>query len=168
MIFFGAESGSDEVLKEMKKQLRSEQTLELAARIRQFGIVPEFSFVVGNPADPEGDTRTSIEFIRKIKKLNPDSEIIVQHYIPVPHPDGSYGGGDCVKFPDTLEEWATERWLNFVIRTEPNTPWLPRCRIESGDRFQFVLAYLGVSTKELLRKSSVLQYRRLLKRQDQQ
>ena len=139
MIFFGAESGSDETLKQMNKRLRAEQTLELAARIRRFGIVPEFSFVVGNPADPEGDTRQSIEFIRKIKKLNPDSEIIVQHYIPVPHPDGSYGGGDSVRFPGTLEEWASERWVNFAIRTEPNTPWLPRAVKRRIDGFELVV-----------------------------
>jgi len=139
MIFFGAESGSDEVLRQMGKQLRSEQTLALASRIRRFGIVPEFSFVVGNPEDPGGDARQSIEFIRKIKKLNPDSEIIVQHYIPVPHPDGSYGGGDQVKFPDTLEEWATERWLNFVIRTDPKTPWLPGKVKRLIDGFELVV-----------------------------
>jgi radical SAM superfamily enzyme YgiQ (UPF0313 family) len=139
MIFFGAESGSDDVLRQMQKQLESHQTLELAKRIRRFGIMPEFSFVVGNPEDPEGDTRQSIEFIRKIKKLNPDSEIIVQHYIPVPHPDGSYGGRGRVQFPETLEEWATERWLNFMIRTEPNTPWLPRRVKRRIDGFELVV-----------------------------
>ncbi len=34
----------------MNKRITTAQTLELAARIRQFDIVPEFSFVVGNPA----------------------------------------------------------------------------------------------------------------------
>ena len=75
----------------MNKRITAEQTLELAARIRKFGIIPEFSFVVGNPEDPERDTRETIEFIRRIKRLNPDAEIIVQHYIPTPHPDGMYG-----------------------------------------------------------------------------
>jgi hypothetical protein len=42
MIFFGAESGSDWVLKEMKKQLTTNQTIELARRIRH-QIIPEFS-----------------------------------------------------------------------------------------------------------------------------
>ena len=91
MIFFGAESGSDEVLVQMNKKITTSQTLELAARIRQFGIIPEFSFVVGSPQDPERDTRETIGFIRRMKKLNPDAEIIVQHYIPTPHPDGMYG-----------------------------------------------------------------------------
>ena len=139
MIFFGAESGSNEVLRQMNKHLRAEQTLELAARIRRFGIVPEFSFVVGNPEDPENDTRQTIDFIRRIKRINPDAEIIVQHYIPVPHPDGSYGGNDRVAFPQTIEEWATERWQNFTIRTEPNTPWLPRSVRRRIDGFELVV-----------------------------
>ncbi len=70
MIFFGAESGSDEVLIQMNKKITTSQTLELAARIRQFGIIPEFSFVVGSPHNPEEDTRKTIGFIRKLKKLN--------------------------------------------------------------------------------------------------
>lgn len=139
MIFFGAESGSNEVLKQMNKQLRAEQTLELAARIRRFGIIPEFSFVVGNPEDPETDTRQTIDFVRRIKRLNPEAEIIVQHYIPVPHPDGTYGGDGRVRFPETIEEWATERWQNFTIRTEPNTPWLPRAVKRRIDGFELVV-----------------------------
>ena len=126
MIFFGAESGSDTVLKQMNKHLTSAQTLELAGRIRRFGIFPEFSFVIGNPAEPEKDTTDTIRFIRKIKRINPDAEIIVQHYIPTPHPDGMYGRIDGqIEFPKTPEEWATDRWFNFTIRHDPHLAWLP-------------------------------------------
>ena len=126
MIFFGAESGSDWALQEMNKQITTEQTLELAARIRRFGIVPEFSFVIGNPRAPERDTRETIRFIRRIKKLNPEAEIIVQHYIPTPHPDGMYGKVDGrVPFPTTPEGWASDRWLAFTTRQKPDMVWLP-------------------------------------------
>ncbi len=60
MVFFGAESGSDWALKEMKKGITTEQTLQVASRMRNFGIIPEFSFVVGNPGDPERDTRETL------------------------------------------------------------------------------------------------------------
>src|SRR5271167_4096170 len=80
MIFFGAESGSDWVLKEMNKDITTEQTMKVAQRIGKFGIIPEFSFVIGNPNDPERDTRETLQFIRTIKKVNPQSEIIVYHY----------------------------------------------------------------------------------------
>ncbi|MBI1940381.1 MAG: B12-binding domain-containing radical SAM protein, partial [Acidobacteria bacterium] len=125
MIFFGAESGSDWVLEEMNKELKTAQTLELARRIRQFGITPELSFVVGNPRDPERDTRECFQFIRKVKRLNSDAEIIVQHYVPVPQRHRMYGNvEDKIDFPATVEEWATDRWLNFTVRKDPLTPWL--------------------------------------------
>jgi radical SAM superfamily enzyme YgiQ (UPF0313 family) len=140
MIFFGAESGSDWVLKEMNKRITTEQTLELAAKIRRFGIVPEFSFVVGNPKNPERDTRETIRFIRRIKRANPDAEIIVQHYIPTPHPDGMYGHvEEKIQFPRTPEEWATERWYNFTTRHDPNVAWLPRAIKRRIDNFELVV-----------------------------
>ncbi len=141
MIFFGAESGSDWVLEQMNKDLKAEQSLELAERLRHVGIVPEFSFVVGNPQAPERDVREGLEFVRKIKKLNPDSEIILQHYIPTPQRDGMYGCIDGqVEFPSTPEEWATEKWLNFTTRIEPNVPWLPAQTKLLVDDFELVVS----------------------------
>jgi anaerobic magnesium-protoporphyrin IX monomethyl ester cyclase len=140
MIFFGAESGSDDALIQMNKKITTSQTLELAARIRQFGIVPEFSFVVGNPQNPERETRETIGFIRKLKKLNPDAEIIVQHYIPTPHPDGMYGKIEGrIEFPQTPEEWASERWYNYTVREDPRLPWLPGRVKRRIDNFELVI-----------------------------
>jgi anaerobic magnesium-protoporphyrin IX monomethyl ester cyclase len=140
MIFFGAESGSDATLAAMNKRITTDQTLQLAARIRKFDIIPEFSFVVGNPADPERDTRETIDFIRRIKRLNPDAEIIVQHYIPTPHPDGMYGHVEgAIRFPETPDEWASDRWLNFTIRQDPRLPWLPGRVKRRIDNFELVI-----------------------------
>jgi anaerobic magnesium-protoporphyrin IX monomethyl ester cyclase len=141
MIFFGAESGSDWVLKEMNKQLTTGQTLELAARIKQFDIIPEFSFVVGNPKDPQRDAEECLSFIRKIKRVNPASEIIIQHYTPVPQRDRMYGDvEDQVHFPATPEEWATPRWLNFTLRIDPANPWMSPSTKNLIDNFELVVA----------------------------
>jgi radical SAM superfamily enzyme YgiQ (UPF0313 family) len=140
MIFFGAESGSDWVLEQMNKKVSTSQTLELAAKIRRFGIVPEFSFVVGNPSDPERDTTETIRFIRKIKRINPESEIIVQHYIPTPHPDGMYGKVEGkIEFPRTPEAWATDQWYNFTVRHDPHVAWLPGRLKRQIDNFELVI-----------------------------
>jgi radical SAM superfamily enzyme YgiQ (UPF0313 family) len=124
MIFFGVESGSNAALESMKKQLTAEQTIELAARIRQFGIVPEYSFIFGNPADAERDVAENIRFIRRIKKVNPDVEIVVQTYVPTPQRNGAYGRVD-VAFPATPDEWITDRWYKLITRTDPDLAWLP-------------------------------------------
>jgi radical SAM superfamily enzyme YgiQ (UPF0313 family) len=141
MIFFGAESGSDWVLKEMQKDITTEETLAVARRIRQFGIIPEFSFVIGNPRDPERDTRETLQFIRKIKRINHKSEIIIYHYTPVPQRTEMYGNVDGqVQFPTTPGEWATKRWMDFTLRIDPNTPWLKRKTKRLIDNFETVVS----------------------------
>lgn len=140
MIFFGAESGSDWVLKEMQKDITTEQTLAVAQRIRQFGIIPEFSFVIGNPQDPERDTKETLAFIRKIKRVNRLSEIIIYHYTPVPQRTAMYGKVDSqVSFPTTPEEWASKRWMDFTLRIDPKTPWLKRKTKNLIDNFEVVI-----------------------------
>ena len=140
MLFFGAESGSRRALEQMDKHLTPEQTLSLAQRLRGTGIVPEFSFLLGNPSEPENETRETIAFIRRIKLINPSAEIIVQHYIPTPQPTGMYGHvEDKIQFPTTPEGWATERWLNFTIRHHPELPWLPPRIKRRIDNFELVV-----------------------------
>jgi anaerobic magnesium-protoporphyrin IX monomethyl ester cyclase len=140
MIFFGAESGSDWALKEMHKDITTEQTLQVASRMRQCGIIPEFSFVIGNPKDPERDTRETVTFIRTIKRLNPSSEIIMYHYTPVPQRGNMYGDIDGqIAFPATPEEWATKRWMDFTLRIDPNTPWLKGKTKRLIDNFELVV-----------------------------
>lgn len=150
MIFFGAESGSDWVLEEMKKQLKTKQTLALAQRIRQFDIIPEFSFVIGNPRDSERDAAECFQFVRILKRLNPASEIILYPYIPVPQRNGMYGGvEEQVEFPSTLEEWAMPHWQNFAVRKNPRTPWFTRSTQRRIDNFRLVVSSRWPTVQDL-------------------
>ncbi len=141
MIFFGVESGSNETLKEMHKDLRVEDTFALAARIRQFNIIPEFSVIFGNPRDPEGDSHQCFKFVRKLKRLNANAEIVVEHYTPVPQREEMYGGIEKqFHFPTTPDEWATDRWQRFATQKDPLTPWLrPRTKRRIDD-FELVVS----------------------------
>jgi anaerobic magnesium-protoporphyrin IX monomethyl ester cyclase len=142
MIFFGAESGSDWVLKEMQKGITTEETVTMAHRTREFGIIPEFSFVVGNPGDPERDTHETIGFIRKLKRINPDSEIIVQHYTPTPQPSKQMYGDveNKISFPDSPAGWASPEWLNYTLRIDTRAPWLQIKTKKLIDNFETVVA----------------------------
>ena len=140
MIFFGAESGSNRVLEEMQKGITTDQTIQIAHRTRQFGIIPEFSFVLGNPRDPEQDTRETLAFIRKLKRINPASEIILHHYIPIPQRGAMYGEIDGrVSFPDSPEQWATKRWMDFTLGIDTQAPWLRRRTKSLIDNFEIVI-----------------------------
>jgi anaerobic magnesium-protoporphyrin IX monomethyl ester cyclase len=130
MIFFGAESSSDEILKLMDKggTQTSETVLELAERCKKYGIVPEFSFVLGSPTDNiDRDIENDIKYIKKVKQINPDSEIIIYTYSPVNFEDSEMSLASKLKgfdYPKTLEEWVSPKWQNFDLRKNPLTPWL--------------------------------------------
>jgi hypothetical protein len=97
--------------------------------------------VIGNPGDPERDTSETLAFIRRIKRINPQSEIIMYHYTPVPQRDGMYGHVDSqMEFPNSPEEWATPRWMDFTVRVNPSTPWLTGKTKSLIDDFETVVS----------------------------
>jgi anaerobic magnesium-protoporphyrin IX monomethyl ester cyclase len=128
MIFSGAESGTDEALARMNKGGKSSAslTLELARRMRTYGIVPEFSFVLGCPPDPEADVASTFDFIRRIKRINPATEIVLYTYTPVPLDGNLYAASQRLgfAFPDTLEQWASPAWEQLSMRRGDGIPWL--------------------------------------------
>lgn len=148
MIFFGAETGNDDVLKKMDKggTQTGEQILRFAERLKKFDIIPEYSFVLGLPGDTEEQVNKQIDediaFIKKIKQVNPQTEIIIYTYSPVPT-EGSEMYNQVLasgfKFPETLEDWTSPAWENFDLRKNPLTPWLKPYMIDKIKQFETVL-----------------------------
>lgn len=148
MIFFGAETGNDDVLKQMDKggtQSRS-QIKNFAARLKKFSIIPEYSFVLGLPAESESKVYQQIiddiNFIKEIKETNPNTEIIIYVYSPVPTKDSELyqqvtSAG--FRFPEKLEDWLSPQWENFDLRKNPLTPWLKPYMIDRIKNFETVL-----------------------------
>jgi anaerobic magnesium-protoporphyrin IX monomethyl ester cyclase len=128
MVFCGAESGDEEALRRMNKggKVSPNLTLELARRMREYGIVPEYSFVLGSPPDPEADVDSTIRFIRRVKEVNPATEIIMYVYTPVPQEGTLFEEARSLgfTFPETLDGWVSGNWRDFALRRDPKTPWL--------------------------------------------
>ncbi len=177
MIFFGAETSSDELLRKMDKGglQTTDQMRRFAARMKKFDIIPEYSFVLGFPAPTQEEVNRQIDqdiaFIKEIKEINPKTEIIIYVYSPVPT-EGSemyesvkrFG----FRFPEKLEEWLSPAWQNFDLRKNPLTPWLTPSMVEKILGFETVLnaRYPTVSDfkltlfqKRAMRLMSNLRYR---------
>lgn len=178
MIFFGAETGNDELLKKMDKggTQTTEQMKRFAARLRKFDIIPEYSFVLGFPAEtPEAimeQIDRDIAYIKEIKEINPNTEIILYVYSPVPT-EGSemyeFVKRSGFSFPQKLEDWLAPEWQNFDLRKNPLTPWLTPAMIDKILGFETVLhaQYPTVSDfrltplkRNILRWLSGFRYRR--------
>ena len=133
MAYIGAESPNDGLLKSIRKGTRSSQTLEVAELCRRHGVIPELSFMVAPPEDPEGETERTFDFIREVKRVNPEAEIIIYVYTPLPEqsvPDSHRlkltplvdTHGQPVVFPKTAEEWTERRWVDYACHAD--APWL--------------------------------------------
>jgi radical SAM superfamily enzyme YgiQ (UPF0313 family) len=133
MAYIGAETPNDKLLRSIRKGTRAEQTLEVAELCRRNGVIPELSFMVAPPEDPEGETERTFDFIRQVKKVNPAAEIIVYIYTPLPAdcvPDSQRlklaplldVHGAPVSFPTTPEEWTERRWVDYACHAD--APWM--------------------------------------------
>jgi radical SAM superfamily enzyme YgiQ (UPF0313 family) len=148
IIFFGAESGNDEVLKQLDKggTQTGEQIIRFAARLKKFDIIPEYSFVLGTPAPTPEKVMERIDgdinFIKKVKAANPRTEIVLYTYSPVPT-EGSELFKQVTEsgfeYPKTLEDWINPQWERFDLRKNPLTPWLTSEMLDKIRNFETVL-----------------------------
>jgi anaerobic magnesium-protoporphyrin IX monomethyl ester cyclase len=135
MAYIGAESPNDALLKRIRKGTRADQTMAVADLCRHQDVIPELSFMVAPPDDPEGETERTFEFIRQIKRVNPQAEIIIYIYTPPPAeglPVSAVArgagaqlldrNGDPVHFPQTPEVWAERQWVDYSCHAD--APWV--------------------------------------------
>ncbi len=142
MAYIGAEAASDSVLAGMRKGSRVEHTVAAARLCRENGVVPELSFILGGPTDPLGEIEKTFAFIKKLKAVHPECEVILYFYSPTPQRDRGPGstrvegpllpkletyGPSGPALPTTPEEWTEKRWVDYVCHRD--APWLtPRIR----------------------------------------
>lgn len=143
MVFMGAESGDNETLKRMNKGGKQDDNviLAVAEKMRRFDVVPEMSFIIGNPPDPEADAENTIRFIRTLKRVNPAAEIVFYIYSPVPleGPMSSEAQAAGFEYPKDVETWTEARWEQFAQHLSSDLPWMnDRIRRKIGN-FQKVL-----------------------------
>lgn len=148
IIFFGAESGNDEILEQLDKggTQTGEQIIRFAERLKKFDITPEYSFVLGTPAATPQKVQAQIDFdinfIKRVKAVNPNTEIVIYTYTPVPT-EGSELFKQVLEqgfeYPQTLDDWMSPAWESFDLRKNPLTPWLKPEMIDKIRNFETVL-----------------------------
>jgi len=135
MAYIGAESPSDQMLHDIRKGTRPDQTLAVVEQCRRYGVIPELSFMVAPPENTEEETERTFEFIRELKRINPQTEIVIYVYTPLPEhsrheKDRSKRpgaplldlDGEPVVFPTTPDEWTQPHWVNYACHVD--APWL--------------------------------------------
>lgn len=117
----GAESGSDRLLKLIKKGFDSNFILERVKLLDKYDATAQYSFILGLPTETKEEFHQTVDFMYQIHKIHRKSSFTVGIYMPYP---GAELFDLAVKLgyqpPKTTEEWSTlDRWRNTV-----SLPWV--------------------------------------------
>ena len=126
LLSYGGESGSEIVLKKINKGIKPEQIIYSAKRTLKYGIIPQYSFMVGLPGEGRADIDKTIQIIDQLTDLSPQIQILgPQAFRPYP---GSKLYQECLSSgwsaPQSLTDWAkaVKDELNFL--SPRNFPWV--------------------------------------------
>jgi radical SAM superfamily enzyme YgiQ (UPF0313 family) len=144
-VLIGVESGSNEMLKWLKKDITIEQVLYCAELCKRLGIAVHFPIIIGFPGESDKSVEESLKIARKLRAMSPGFEIPIFYYKPYP---GSGIVNDMqakgYQLPSGLEEWA-----KFEFNSSAG-PWVSREKFEYIEKFKFYNRFAG--GRELLVK----------------
>lgn len=142
-LLVGVESGSNEMLKRIHKDIRIEQVFHTATRMLNHGIAGHFPFIVGFPEETDSSIQATLDCAKRLRSLSPDFLTPIFYFKPYP---GSELVMEAVargfRLPETLEEWST---FDYVAGLPG--PWVSAEKYRLIERFKFFqeLAWKRVS-----------------------
>lgn len=108
LLSYGGESGSEMVLRRINKGIKPAQIIYSAKQTLKYGIIPQYSFMVGLPGESKKDIKQTIYLIDQLTNLSPQIQILgPQAFRPYP---GSALYQECLasgwSAPQSLDNWA--------------------------------------------------------------
>jgi anaerobic magnesium-protoporphyrin IX monomethyl ester cyclase len=125
----GAESGSPELLKTIRKGTLVEEVLETAEKLRRHGIGARFSFIAGFPQEPPESLADTYRTVKALREIDGEFETPIYFYAPYPGTELAQRMPALgFKAPRTLEDWkhvdldhSIGEWISPAVRK-----WVPR------------------------------------------
>ncbi|MDQ4076791.1 MAG: B12-binding domain-containing radical SAM protein [Chloroflexota bacterium] len=131
-VMIGVESGSQEMLDWMSKDVTIEQILDSAEKCVRHGIGAIFPFIVGFPGETEESIQATVALVKQLRAMSPTFETPIFYFKPYP---GSRITEEVVRqgyqLPRTLEEWAHFDYIGS------SGPWVTPDTYELIERFKF-------------------------------
>jgi radical SAM superfamily enzyme YgiQ (UPF0313 family) len=132
-LLVGVESGSDEMLRRIRKDIKIEQVFATAERMVQYGIAGHFPFIVGFPDESDDSIRETLNCAKRLRAMSPEFLTPIFYFKPYP---GSAIVSEAVangfKLPDTLAAWSQFDFVDGM----PG-PWVSRDKYRLIERFKF-------------------------------
>ncbi|MBN2422200.1 B12-binding domain-containing radical SAM protein [Candidatus Woesearchaeota archaeon] len=141
----GVESGSDRILKLIKKGITVRQVIDAGKKISRINVSPVYSFMAGFPTENERELKQTTSLIMKLLKENKNAKTSILHcYRPLPGNelfDLSVEHG--LVPPDSLEEWG-----NYSM-DKIDYPWLSQSMQSRIKALNFLSLFLDKKHEEI-------------------
>jgi radical SAM superfamily enzyme YgiQ (UPF0313 family) len=149
-LLVGVESGSDEMLRRIRKDIRIEQVFHTAGQMLKYGIAGHFPFIVGFPDESDASIQATLDCAKRLRSLSPDFLTPIYYFKPYP---GSELVIEAVargfRLPETLEAWST---FDYVAGLPG--PWVSPQKFRLIERFKF---FHELAWKRASRRTRALQ-----------
>jgi anaerobic magnesium-protoporphyrin IX monomethyl ester cyclase len=150
-LLVGVESGSDEMLRRIRKDIRIEQVFHTVERMLEYSIAGHFPFIVGFPDESDASIRATLECAKRLRALSPDFLTPIYYFKPYP---GSELVREAVRrgfrLPQTLEAWSE---FDYVAGLPG--PWVSAEKFRLIERFKF---FQELAWKRVSRGRKLLQH----------
>ncbi len=133
-LLIGVESGSQQMLDWLKKDIFIEQVHYCAEQCKTHGIAAIFPFIVGFPDETEDSVNETMKQIKLLNKMSPDFETPIFYYNPYP-------GSSIVEElqgHSPLIPQTTQAWSKFGFESASG-PWLSQEKLKKTEKFKFYL-----------------------------
>ena len=110
-VAFGAESGSQRILKSIDKDITVEDILRSAEARRPYKIAGRYQWMTGIPGEKKSDVKKTIDLVDQVSRTNPLSAHNFEVYLP--YPGNELYKKACASGwqpPNDLEGWGIFRW----------------------------------------------------------
>jgi anaerobic magnesium-protoporphyrin IX monomethyl ester cyclase len=131
-VMVGVESGSQEMLDRLQKDMKLEQVRATADMCTRHGVGAIFNFIVGFPGESAASMQATLDLAKELRRANPDFETPIFYYRPYPgNPMAELSAQNGYVFPRGLEQWADFDYVGG------RGPWITPEQWEKVERFKF-------------------------------
>jgi len=140
--YVGCESGSDRILKLIKKDITVDQILKANRILKETGIRPIYSFIAGFPGETREDIRKTLNLMMKLIKEDANASL-TQLKVFTPFP-GTELFDICLKHglkpPKTFEDWS-----NFYYNSA-SYEWRSKKDRKFLEKLSYITSFLDQKT----------------------
>jgi anaerobic magnesium-protoporphyrin IX monomethyl ester cyclase len=131
-VMVGVESGSQEMLDRLQKDMKLDQVRTTADMCTRHGVGAIFNFIVGFPGESEQSMQATLALAKELRRSNADFETPIFYYRPYPgNPMAEQSAAQGYVFPRGLEEWADFDYVGG------RGPWITPAQWQKVERFKF-------------------------------